>query len=969
MIADKNTSELVRTDGSLSADSHRQTNWTYRLLEGRPTEVRMQVSATGTVAVSYRDYYSSESKSSLRDELLESYKSYYGAEAFTGFEFSDPFEISSPFTMDLTFTNHSDTYVDGDTAEVSIQPESIFSRVPASLLSTPNSDEEESAENEVPTGPREHDYNLVELHRSNVRYEIVAPSGYRINELPDDKSIEVADVRLAVSFEKLADNKVVASFSFDTGKGNLTPNELSEFRKEVEALTGDDDEEWGFHLQFTNQAVSMVTKGDYRGAVEFIQSQMKERPDDPYLKMQLARALLSMGLGKASRKFAKQSVAAEPNSSYLQAQLGMILTHDLVGRHWGFGFDRAGAIKAYEKACELEKDGYSTKWNLALVYEHPESTIRYGDPAGLELAAGVYSELLDEYFSSDLMLNYLNILIRQNRFDEILKQMKDVELNRDLASFVNTANIIEHGLEEANNRLAQQGWDDTGRLEQLYSCARSLNGIRKFDLAIAVYEQIQPLVTTNLDSYRKVCETFAKSEFTAMEVSDPRWPVQNFLFWILDNGNVIEIAKPYIFSPNVDKEVQSYVDSSRFNSFYDIRDDSIGASDDRLREILSILNYDVKTLGEFSWITVGGPKDKSINLGPDIRFLVKKEGGEHKIVMPSKVVQEVGRKCFQLINSDEKEDVKLAKSMLRRLSQDFRDRGMASPVSDLPFLVVYQQARKRDLEDVRLAAAFASFEDDASKYIHEKSKGFNQLLELQRLRYEFSRAYAQEDMDAQVKFARQVLEKNSSGILFDLYVATLTRARKFQAIIDFLDQRSTTRAEGPGLKFFRAAANAGLGNVSKALEIYEEIQSEENPIYNNSFAWLGLFADELPKDSLAVIEKVVNEFPNSYNYHTYAAILAEMGRLSAAKAALGYSFDYRSNENMIDQDGLVLGLIAEKVGLPEIAAEYYRDTIGHDERKKIHGPTSAAALAKKRLARLNFEPVVSTKQLGEKHAE
>ena len=71
-------------------------------------------------------------------------------------------------------------------------------------------------------------------------------------------------------------------------------------------------------------------------------------------RTRIARALLAGGMGEAAREEARRAVQLEPRLAPAWRHLGWVLQHDELGRRFGPGFDRAGALAAYRKAKELD---------------------------------------------------------------------------------------------------------------------------------------------------------------------------------------------------------------------------------------------------------------------------------------------------------------------------------------------------------------------------------------------------------------------------------------------------------------------------------------------------------------------------------------------------------------------------------------------------------------------------------------
>ena len=94
-------------------------------------------------------------------------------------------------------------------------------------------------------------------------------------------------------------------------------------------------------------------------------------------RTRIARALLAGGMGEAAREEARRATELEPKLAPAWRHLGWVLQHDEIGRRFGAGFDRAGAIAAYRKARSSIPRIRSCRTDLAILLEHDAAGVRY----------------------------------------------------------------------------------------------------------------------------------------------------------------------------------------------------------------------------------------------------------------------------------------------------------------------------------------------------------------------------------------------------------------------------------------------------------------------------------------------------------------------------------------------------------------------------------------------------------------
>src|SRR5207249_996604 len=113
------------------------------------------------------------------------------------------------------------------------------------------------------------------------------------------------------------------------------------------------------------------------------------------------------GFGQAAREHASQAAQMEAASAYALQTLGLVLTHDLLGRKFHKGFDYDGAQAAYRRAAELDPANPSARLDLAILLEHDPDGNRYSRKAQLEEAIAQYRKVREQFGSSEQLDNNL----------------------------------------------------------------------------------------------------------------------------------------------------------------------------------------------------------------------------------------------------------------------------------------------------------------------------------------------------------------------------------------------------------------------------------------------------------------------------------------------------------------------------------------------------------------------------------
>ena len=99
-------------------------------------------------------------------------------------------------------------------------------------------------------------------------------------------------------------------------------------------------------IAFDQVGVALRAEGDFKGALAANDALAAKYPRKAVHRLRNASALLDAGLGTRAQREALTATQLEPKSALAWKTLGWMLQHDAVGRRFGEGFDRAGAIAA-----------------------------------------------------------------------------------------------------------------------------------------------------------------------------------------------------------------------------------------------------------------------------------------------------------------------------------------------------------------------------------------------------------------------------------------------------------------------------------------------------------------------------------------------------------------------------------------------------------------------------------------------
>ena len=144
-------------------------------------------------------------------------------------------------------------------------------------------------------------------------------------------------------------------------------------------------------IAFDQVGVALRADGDFKGALRGQRrSWSRSIRARPCIGCATPSALLEAGLGTRAQREALAATKLEPKSALAWKTLGWMLQHDAVGRRFGEGFDRAGAIAAYRKARVLDPTNADISADLAVLLEHDANGVRYSPEPNLDEAISDY---------------------------------------------------------------------------------------------------------------------------------------------------------------------------------------------------------------------------------------------------------------------------------------------------------------------------------------------------------------------------------------------------------------------------------------------------------------------------------------------------------------------------------------------------------------------------------------------------
>jgi transglutaminase-like putative cysteine protease len=370
---------LTRTPRMRSSDNAQIETREFHLSEHGPARVVETTETRGTVELEYRSWYAGADTKERLQSLTEYAETAYRARALTNYSHTSSTDFSKYYSMTLDIKDAPVGSTDLTTAAVGVSLGGIVTRLPAYFA--------QQLEDGKADATRKHDV-VFEPYIIEWRYRVNPPDGFRARPLPANGALPLGPARLTSEFTRGDDGVVHANWRFDTVKGRYTPAEAQAFVKAVRELR----ERQVLLIAFDHEGAARRAEGDFKGTLEAYRTLVNRHPQQAVHRIRHAYALLEAGLGTRAHDEARAATRLKPDDAFAWKSLGWMLQHDAVGRRFGAGFDRDGAIAAYRKANELDPGNTDITADLSVLYEHDAQGTRYADKASLALAVAEYQK-------------------------------------------------------------------------------------------------------------------------------------------------------------------------------------------------------------------------------------------------------------------------------------------------------------------------------------------------------------------------------------------------------------------------------------------------------------------------------------------------------------------------------------------------------------------------------------------------
>ncbi len=951
LVAKNETTELVRTPLYDSTANRTIETREFRLVEDGKAFVTETSEYSGSDERSTRRYYTSNDKKGLGDGLKTYAEQAYLAKKLAKWETGDTHDLTKPFRIHIEMTEAGRGITNSGEAGVGIFYSRLVGDLPAELHRDLEEQDEDTPKDEK-IKPRVHDYVFSKPYVLDMRYRIVLPPGYTVRNLPEPETVKVATATLTKTFKAQDDGVVLADFRFDSGPRRITAAQFEALRKEVVKL----NKQPALILYFDQLGKKLLNEGEVGKAVAEYRRLSSLHPKEALHHTEIARALLAGGMGAAARRAAKRGIEVEPKSAKAHATLGWVLANDLIGRELRSGADVPGAIAAYRKAKELGKDDLTTRAELAMILQHSDTGVRYGDTERMNAAIAEYVAMkkdIEEADDAAIDRELMPLYAHTQRWAELKALLAETTDTNQKESY----KLVEIAASEGGAAaVAAAAKLEPAKRRDIQSQAGSIMVVLREYAAAADLLSAAAQGAPNAAALRQQADMVRKAMRHEQFKHDPH-----------DAKSVLRSAFLDIFKGATSEELNKYATLDVAEVFEEdgLRETGTArrasAGQRQGKKAIKKKDITVNLMADLALsaidITQDGDEPVGYRLrgrtpggqGGDFTAYMVKENGEFRLAGLDTSPSGLALRAFRLA---EKNDVATARHWLD-WAREHVSGGGDDPVASEPFAALWTRGREATVDEVRLAAAVLLPDTKKSSELALPVLTAARATAAPDVQWRIDQALltsyiSLERWPEMLATAERLVERfPDSGAAFRHIYFALSKLNRDAEV----PKRALARLEKyPGdMAALQVLGEHALehGNYEDAARYFAGVldRTSATPGDYNQHAWTAIFAKENLEKAIEEARHAVTKAPESYAIlNTLAVLYAEHGQSTEAREALLQSVEKHDDDEIEAADWYVVGRIAENYGINDAAIEAYQNI--EKPKERVSGTTWELAQAR-----------------------
>ncbi|MEO8727722.1 MAG: transglutaminase domain-containing protein, partial [Acidobacteriaceae bacterium] len=959
LIVRDSTTELVKTPISSFDQNLVVTQREVTLSEFGPGKVRQIIEPHGVFADSLRSLYDSADSKSIDAQAASNAKFAFGTDEFSDLAHTAPRDLSKPFTTSLSVNKAPWASSDLHTAVLWIPDPPIREWFPYIDFNEFSETAEHDTNKTQPKRPRTTDFVFPAAFVHEWRYRITPPAGFQPQALLPSKTTPVGPARLIESYTKTSDGAVLAKLRFELPKSRLTVAEVRDLVKQAELL--EKGELRG--VKFDNTAYLLLSREDVQPAVAEFRRMVALHPKEALHHVSLSEALLQAGLGETARREAEEATTLEPKSAQAWAALGKAREFDLVGREHKKGWDRAGALQAYNRALELDAKNTAAGVGVAIVRALNDDGVFTSNQEDLKasiedlkkLAAGPEKDRLHGVHE-----NLLNMLFFAGRYEELLETSAPLPLTPKLLRLEIAATALVKSTDQALELAREKTQDEAEQSSALLDAAAWLISARRYHEALPLQEAGASLSqhpasysarTQALRGARRYTETL-------LPESDPRSAIQKLYLALFGRGGPQEISREFSHVVVEEKDRELF----EADVIRRVGKAGVGSGFDRLSNDV-VLDW---FLSNFHY-TVDGNAQLGYRIRADLAgsyrntALILREDNAWKLVEYGHAVAPAGLVALTAVA---KGDEATARQWIDWGRDETEIRSSDDPLFGPVFPRMWTKGQAADRETLeKVAAVMVSGSRWSGRVVPILQRSLTQAKteeERIQLRQALCAAlFAQQDWkglaDAVEPLAKSVPQ---SDIAFRYLATAYIQTDRWNDLERIAHERLTRIPDDLAAVRELALAAVRRGDMTAGRKLLKPVLNDRHvaPSDLNTYAWTAMFTGGSDPDAIEAAQRA-NSMTNGKNFavlHTLGCLLASSGKVREARQTLLQAMDADHLQEPNDAIWFGFGLIAEGYGEPAAALSAYSRIKGPKKNEPL--ADSTFSLARHRIEALQQKP-------------
>lgn len=696
-------------------------------------------------------------------------------------------------------------------------------------------------------------------------------------------------------------------------------------QKLVEDLAQGTDPRLSLDLLFFNDAEKLLSEERFQEAMQALKMAPVAERHPALVHIRRSRVLLRAGLIEAAQAEGRLATEKEPDLPLAHAQLAEYLRRGTFGKLAEPGCHLEEAIAALRRVRELAPANRKLWAELPMILRFDTCMRWYGPNAHLEEAAQLFQELAGMRGGEPYRIAQAHTLLRIGRYGDAEQLARSSE-GPPVLPVLYAAVAMQRGVDAVRAEAMQQAPDDREkRAADVAGAGVQLMLAAKFQPAarlISMAAEWNPERAAGWLRLAGVLETVVPGSFARDAGTDP-------LGLFADVQRVLALDAPS------SEQLRALISKNSLETEFNPA---------RLREALSSLEYTIQDPSQQSLVDVlmaavetqldgddvsGYVLRYRLKLLPDAawkRLFVVKENGRYVIRGNEDFLYEALEEIESRLTRDELSLPRLWLHALGTPSVPSADPIQAqlsacatiepeASRKELLFALTVHHVLLGQTEDANRLRAMATDESEGAK-----TETCEPLLGLWM-------ALANGDLLQIERRARSLARATpDSELYFRVLVGALSAQDKSNEARVVAEQRLALLPGDPAALLWLNRLARVDGSSAEAKQWLADLARSPHagPGQRNNAAWDAFIAGDTGDDVLALAQEVVAAKGSSWEAgHTLAAVLASRGKIRAAIDAMHAAI--AKQDNRADPDfWLIPALIAEDLGLTDLAVTYYR---------------------------------------------